>query len=237
MYKRKYKRDPFNYLKGMVKTDIRRKHRFEVSKRQIKELQEIIENFKILTKLHYDEKQWLSKYKDVLFEGEKQYAEMMFRAEQFLDLAINMNKDRLVYMDGHGRLTYCLLSLIKSRKIDIKMTCIDVNRNMHNWHKYLLPKRVICKRMNIFNIQGYETSAIYLNFCGISDNVQKTINFLLEHDCTMVSFSTRCGCKKGEIDVNKCKKCIFTDYCYINGSLLMINEMRQNFNTFIFNKN
>jgi hypothetical protein len=165
--------------------------------------------------------------------------DLMHRAKLLLLGAINKGYRDLVYMDGHGRLTACLLDTIHNYEWENhfdNLFCVETDHAMDKWHQLFFPDVIECVHSDIFyfldNYPGKNKPFVYFNFCGLGQDVYFVLDFLIEMPNVMISFSKRCSCKENRICV-KCKSGIY-DYCQKHAIVKYQNKHNKNFHTFLF---
>lgn len=177
------------------------KHRFDITDNQISDLKSIMFQYPQLEGLKSKPKEWARTFKKVecgLFKSEDQMAEFMIRASKLLEIAQKNDYHRIVYLDGHGRLTACLIDLIYSHGLEnsIMLFCVDHTENVNHWHTTFFPHVVQCFHDDVFNLLEeikYYQPLVYLNFCGFGQCVKETVSLVRESKHLMISFSSRHG--------------------------------------------
>jgi hypothetical protein len=163
------------------------------------------------------------------------YQDQSERIYQIIQNMKNLDKKRLITMDGDGRICSGILRYNK----DIKITVVDINKDVDIFHKCFFPKAAIesvCDNI-ITYIRNNDTSDsyIYLNFCGMSNLKDKEIidlQNIIKKDPSkfMISFSIR-GTK--DSDKDSCKVSNFIEWIKQKSGLSEICH-RGNFYTYTF---
>jgi hypothetical protein len=123
----------------------------------------------------------------------------------------------LFMFDGHGRATNDLTDVLKInnipwKKINKKITVVEIDKTVHDWHTKFLPNGINVVHSDIFDkqkldSQGYiinDNDIVYLNFCSLGSDVvlHDTIyEFIISRPpkTTMISFA-KC---RVEVDARK----------------------------------
>ena len=103
-------------------------------------------------------------------------------------------------MDGHGRmLLFVLLAIVDrfgwDRLTRLRVELVDIDSNVQEWHmnSFGQSKLVVCIKGDIFAVPyDPSTTALYLNFCGMSKSLDMFETFMrqLKQDaCILLSFS------------------------------------------------
>ena len=130
------------------------------------------------------------------------------------------DSDTIILLDGYGIIVYFMIKYFIELNIKIpKIIIVEKDEVTHKWHKLFFPKEIKCIKDNIFNlIKLHNNCGIYLNFCGIGDNMNDLKNINCNH--FMLSFSTRSKNKESKQNINN----IITDN-YITCQYLDFNQM------------
>lgn len=199
-------------------------NKFIITPEQLLKIKEFKSNYSDIFK---NTKNWLEFFSEfgennlpVLFSPFKRNHKNIFddqqnRARHILSL-IKQNPDfELITMDGHGRLIYTLLDLLKKNNLMLKkIHLLDIDNNTNNYHKEMFPSDIFSNIINIPETQdileidsflekeNIKYPLLYLNFCGISccgnkvlDGKTRVTNFVkkwLENNTKLIiSFSMR----------------------------------------------
>jgi len=217
--------------------DIQVNGRFHVPLNHFIQLTKLIESFPHdFNHLREHPQQWALTMNKWLFNHPKQLKDIKHRALTLLQIAVQHNYQDIIYLDGHGRLTACLLELIYSYNLQdqIKLICVEIDTTMNSWHQLLFPKSVSCHKSDIFHFidqRHSDTHLIYLNLCGVALDSEFAYDLIIRSPHIMVSFSNRCGC--GQIKGYGCRKCHIRDFC-LNNAKQLISDVDKSFLTFIF---
>lgn len=150
--------------------------------------------------------------------GWKQRQKNMKERAEAVVKAVKADKaiDTIVFMDGHGRFFYSLLSQLRDdiemheRLKNMRFVVVDIDGDVHRWHELFFPKQNVTSiHGNIYKLDSQyyaENCFLYFNFCGIggSDGLQQFRSFITSEKLQyqtkfMVSFSTR-GYRKDKRD-------------------------------------
>jgi hypothetical protein len=114
--------------------------------------------------------------------------DLLKRCQFIADNVEEKGLNRVVTMDGHGRL---LGKLMEHCPKSTTFKVVEIDREVHDWHQSVFPED-IAEHGNVFTTiwklaesREIETTFVYLNFCGVTDQmhlVQATVNHLLWYD-------------------------------------------------------
>ena len=136
------------------------------------------------------------------------------RCHDIINKMQNNNQKHLVTMDGHGRFILTFFRCLKKLGLDIndyKITLVDIDLNVHRWHKLFLPKQFECIHQDIFSyLEKFKSidKYTYLNFCSIPRGMKQKCAEVLTNaklhlqGKLMVSFSIRSRCKDNYTKLN-----------------------------------
>ena len=112
--------------------------------------------------------QMLENFKDLLFINKSKISDQEDRANILVQqIMTNPEIKKIVIMDGHGRFLLTLLQKLGIRANHLKITVVDINPVVVDWHKYFFPKKIESIYDNIFNYEPSNTQLVYMNFCGL----------------------------------------------------------------------
>ena len=139
--------------------------------------------------------------------------DQLVRANAIIDRMVEQGLTRLITLDGHGRLLWCIIHSLIVRNIDYSKWTIevpDIDQNAHDWHKGFLPNdvfRIPENTVSILSLEKYSPKYtkgcfIYMNFCGLGNHETRNevLNFIhsLAKPAVMLSVSIRSKCKENE---------------------------------------
>lgn len=128
-------------------------------------------------------------------------------------LNANPNIKRIIFMDGHGRMLYCMLEQIlhhcPNRLNDLKFVVVDVDKATHDWHTLFFPiEHTECIHGNIYDLdETYysESNLFYFNFCAVGGKkgICNFVAFIKDkkfatQNCFLLSFASGRGFKYQE---------------------------------------
>ena len=112
--------------------------------------------------------QMLENFKDLLFINKSKISDQEDRANILVQQIMkNPEIKKIVIMDGHGRFLLTLLQKLGIRANHLKITVVDINPVVVNWHKCFFPKKIESIYDNIFNYEPSNIQLVYMNFCGL----------------------------------------------------------------------
>lgn len=132
---------------------------------------------------------WASTFKACLFSSpsmQAKVADQEERARKCSELVGAEKATNLVFPDGHGRFTACLINALVKRlsatTVDSKLgfELVDLNDAVVAWHKAFFPRNFVHAVRNLYvNLPSRDT-VLYLNFCGIGglQGQRDLVNFL-----------------------------------------------------------
>ena len=217
------------------------RNRFEVTTDQLDELQSILyehyDEFYLLQNSPFEWAKFILTY-DAFFIHPQHKEDLMKRADILLRGAIHKGYRDLVYMDGHGRFTACLLYIMNKNGWENNfdnLYCVELDHAMNQWHEILFPKIIKCKHSDIFsflnNYSDQNAPFVYFNFCGMGEDVRFALCFLITSPDAMISFSNRCSCKEN-VSCVKCESDIF-NFCLEHHIEWYTNQTNKHFHTFL----
>jgi hypothetical protein len=116
----------------------------------------------------YKWSQILENFKDLLFINKSKISDQEDRANILVQqIMTNPEIKKIVIMDGHGRFLLTLLKKLGLRANHLKITVVDINPVVVDWHKCFFPKKIESIYDNIFNYEPSNTQLVYMNFCGL----------------------------------------------------------------------
>lgn len=188
-------------------SDINNNHgtnRLQPNKKQVDILQEFGSNK--FTKLSIEKWiQFINVYSKELFDNcNDKLSDQYNRAKNLAYYISNSpSGTHIVYMDGHGRLTYLLFTeLLKILPSvgkcinDYKYSVIDNNSCVTEWHKLFFPHNINSIQGDVYDYINMNPKCLtYLNFCGIGGKkgivrLCKMLN-TIDFNLLLLSFSLR----------------------------------------------
>jgi hypothetical protein len=192
-------------LKNLL-TSISTRNLFNISDKDLQKMKQLFADYEgELGILQSVPKKWVEFFSEYLYPAEG-YSHLrsnqMERAKIIIETAIQKGVKRIYYMDGHGRMTACLLKyLIKNeRESQIGLIVVEKNPIIHRWHKKLFPDCITFCEYDILNIMPFKSlkfrneSLVYLNFTGLHGQGRKIIRRLMNKHLALhifISFSLR----------------------------------------------
>jgi hypothetical protein len=132
------------------------------------------------------------------------YKDQKQRAQIVVLNALKDDKREIVYLDGHGRMTFCLIETLINIGLfeEFKLTVVEYEHSGHEWHNLFLPREVRKVKGDIVgfldkrytrNSNKMNNSYVYFNFCSINTQVDLgiTLRRLKKYGSCMISFSVR----------------------------------------------
>lgn len=132
-------------------------------------------------------------------------SDQFIRARDIVKNMLDTGKQTLVTMDGHGRFVrifYYLLSLFKKQRkyshielCNFNIILYEIDPIVHQWHEIFMPTTVENRDRSILDHEIQENELLYLNFCGLGNQVSSVRRYLEENIATQhnifLSFSER----------------------------------------------
>jgi len=162
-------KDHFAIIRKILGDFTQRINPLQPSIEQVNELKKHVQTstfFQSLTP--YKWAQILEKFKDLLFINKSKISDQEDRANILVQqIMTNPKIKKIVIMDGHGRFLLTLLKKLGLRANHLKITVVDINPVVVDWHKCFFPKKIESIYDNIFNYEPSNTQLVYMNFCGL----------------------------------------------------------------------
>lgn len=154
----------------------------------------------------------------ILFPNGEVYSEQKRRAKYLIEQVIKTSAKEIVLLDGHGRMLFLVLSLLREHDLlqQVSITVVDSDEGAHEWHELFFPEGVSSINEDLFQYvkkTPTKNMYIYANFCGLMGNTQELVDLIDQVDGNqlMISMSTRCcKCNHKKLEVwERCEKCLF----------------------------
>ncbi|KAJ3047944.1 hypothetical protein HK097_011028 [Rhizophlyctis rosea] len=118
------------------------------------------------------------------------------RARVLVDFLEEGNFKRVTFLDGHGRFTFALLTILlenrtmrrRLRRKKLQLVVIDKNIVVHRWHRQFFPTdAVLCKEGDIYRSKVEDGDFLYFNFCRIGgeEGQKKFASFVRKHQAAL----------------------------------------------------
>jgi hypothetical protein len=162
-------KDHFAIIRKILVDFTQRINPLQPSIGQVNELKKHVQTstfFQSLTP--YKWSQILENFKDLLFINKSKISDQEDRANILVQqIMTNPEIKKIVIMDGHGRFLLTLLKKLGLRANHLKITVVDINPVVVDWHRCFFPKKIESIYDNIFNYEPSNTQLVYMNFCGL----------------------------------------------------------------------
>lgn len=175
-------------------------NKFKPSLKQIFYLKKYNEYFQNMSD-NMDPKDWLKLNLNLLYSPFTEWVknDQENRVNIILSYMDKHNIKNLITMDGHGRFTGMIMSKIleklkhkyknnekiKEELSKYKIYLIDIDENVTLWHKAYLPSYFVntLPTGSVFDLSDdlINNSMVYLNFCGIGDQMENLKRFVLNY--------------------------------------------------------
>jgi hypothetical protein len=125
---------------------------------------------------------WMDPFNALFYDGnEELFSEMMMRATKLVDLVVEHKETKnVVFMDGHGRFTWCFLKVLSDRDLldTYHIHIVDVDETVCHFHKAFFPSGIHILHENVFSIERHSRIVYYLNFCGTAGMRDNIVEFV-----------------------------------------------------------
>ena len=104
--------------------------------------------------------------------SDKYYIDQMNRARKIVERMEINGCNRLVMMDGHGRMTLCVLHAMQEPGIPFskyRIVLVDVDDGVVEWHKRFMSCKIESYKMDVFSYRMNSETFLYLNFCALRE--------------------------------------------------------------------
>jgi hypothetical protein len=143
---------------------------------------------------------------ETITNSEAVFKDQFRRACEICKELLSANKTEVILLDGHGRMVFMILFILYNKSIDINIYTFHVfelKRVVYDWHTMFFPASCSHYNTTIFNYRNRKNfltfsadCVLYLNFCGISDQLTELIEYIAAAIWTtkvrvFVSFGTR----------------------------------------------
>lgn len=134
-------------------------------------------------------------------------SEMMQRATLLVDLVVEHDTTKdVVFMDGHGRFTWCFLKVLCDRCLldSYRIHIVDIDETVCRFHKAFFPSEIRILHQDVFRLERHQRIVYYLNFCGTAVMRDNIVEFVQAQRATdaplLLSYFTGRGADVGSMD-------------------------------------
>lgn len=152
--------------------------------------------------------EWMEPFVHFFFKDNGElFSEMMMRATLLVDLVVEHEEtEDVVFMDGHGRFTWCFLKVLCDRGLldSYRIQIVDIDKTVYRFHKAFFPSGIHILDQDVFEMEHHSRFVYYLNFCGTKGMREDIVEFVRAQRATgaplLLSYFTGRGADLGSMD-------------------------------------
>jgi len=152
--------------------------------------------------------EWMEQFVHFFFKDNGElFSEMMMRATKLVDLVVEHKETKdVVFMDGHGRFTWCFLKVLGDRGLldSYRIHIVDIDETVCHFHEAFFPSGIHILHQDVFRLERHSRIVYYLNFCGTAGMREDIVEFVRAQRATgaplLLSYFTGRGADVGSMD-------------------------------------
>lgn len=112
------------------------------------------------------------------------YQDQFDRVEKLMELVeLSGLPVNIIYMDGHGRITYLIIKALMERGIsNYTLGVVEIDSIVHAWHEAYFPCDIYKIKGDVFDMVGSlidpSQIVLYLNFCSLGNQCSRLIDLI-----------------------------------------------------------